>query len=223
MGARRRSGDGIEQGFSLIEVMVAMLVLVIVMFSLTYVMVNSLADTAYARQRSEATNLANQTIEEIRALPWTTIEQGMTATDLVGDNNVTANCFEGNPLDIASVVVTVTPACTSSSSSSWVDPACLSQTVTATPPAASNLVSPAPISPHQSCYKVGTSPTALTYAIDVYITGTSGTSYLNNGSTLPLTATVVVTWSHAFRNGLSDYVVTTTELSNCLKGNAQCS
>ena len=212
MGAPRRSGDGREEGFSLVEVMVATLVLVIVMFSVTYVMVNSLADTAYARQRSEAINLANQTIEEVRALPWATIEQGMTATDLIGDTNVVGNCFEANALDIASVVGT--QAC---STSSWADPSCLTQSVTATPPAASALVSPAPISPHQACYKVGT----LTYAVDVYITGTSGTSYLT-GSSQPLTATVVVTWSHAFRSGLSDHVVTTTELSNCLKGNAQC-
>lgn len=213
MGARRLSGDQFEKGFSLIEVMVATLVLVIVMFSVTYVMVNSLADTAYARQRSQATNLANQTIEEVRALPWSTIEQGMSATDLLGDTNIVGNCFEGNPLDVASVVGT--QAC---STSNWQDPACLSQSIGASPPAASALVSPAPISPHQACYKVGT----LVYAVDVYVTGTSNTSYLT-GSSLPLTATVVVTWSHALRNGLSDHVVTTTELSNCIKGNAQCS
>ena len=57
-------------GFSLVEVMMAMLVLVMIVFSLTYILVNSLADTAYARQRSEASVLANQAIEEIRSLPW---------------------------------------------------------------------------------------------------------------------------------------------------------
>jgi prepilin-type N-terminal cleavage/methylation domain-containing protein len=216
MGAPRRLRDGVEEGFSLVEVMVAMMVLVVVMFSVTYVLVNSLADTAYARQRSEATNLANQTIEEIRALPWSTINQGMTATDLIGDANVVGNCFEGNPLDIASVVGTQT--CTMSS---WQDPACLSQTVTTALPDASALVSPAPISPHQGCYRVGTTD-PLTYAVDVYITGTSGSSYLL-GSSAPLTATVVVSWAHAFRNGLSDHVVTTTELSDCIKGNSVCS
>lgn len=225
MYARPRSRDGVETGFSLVEVMIAMLVLVTVMFSLTYVLVNSLADTAYARQRSQATNLANQIIEQVRALPWSTIEQGMSATDILtsGDANVTGNCFEGSPLDLSTGILGAgavgSQSCTAGTSA-WQDPSCLSQAVSSLPappqpPVSSGMV-PAPISPHQACYQVGT----LAYAVDVYITGTSGSVY--PASSLPLTATVVVTWAHALRHGLSDHVVTTTELSNCTKGNAQC-
>jgi prepilin-type N-terminal cleavage/methylation domain-containing protein len=216
--------DPDEHGFTLIEVVMAMLVLVTVAFSLTFVLVSSLADTAYARQRSEATNLANETIEEVRALPWTTIEQGMNPVSspdptFTQDPNITGgDCFEGIPIDIGSIVGT--QAC---SSVGWQDPTCLTQTITATPPVAQAISSPAPISPHQACYRVGVS----NYAVDVYITGTTNgttpTSYLAGTTTTPLTATVVVSWAHPFRNGLSDHVVTTTELTSCTKGDAQCS
>jgi type II secretory pathway pseudopilin PulG len=199
--------------------MIAMLILVMVVFSLTYILVNSLADTAYARQRSEATVLANQAIEEIRSLPWSTIEKGMNPSPLLApdttiatDTNIVGNCFEGSPLDIDYLVGT--QACTTNA---WRDPTCLTRTGLQPPPSASSLTSPQPISPHEACYLVGTK----VYGVDVYITGLSGTSYLA-GSNQALTATVVVTWARPFRNGLSDHVVTTTELSNCLKGGSPC-
>jgi Tfp pilus assembly protein PilV len=208
----------------LIEVVMAMLVLVTVIFSLTFVLVSSLADTAYARQRSEATNLANETIEEVRAMPWTTIEQGMNpatnpdATFTQDANIIGGDCFEGNPIDLASTVGIQTCA-----SVAWQDPSCLSQTITTSPPIAQAITAPAPISPHQTCYRVGTS----NYAVDLYITGTTNgttpTSYLGGTTTTPLIATVVVSWAHPFRPGLSDHVVTTTDLTSCIKGDAQCS
>jgi type II secretory pathway pseudopilin PulG len=225
-----------DKGFSLIEVMIAGMILMIVAFSITGVLLNSIKDTAYARQRSGATNRANEAIEEIRALSWTSIYGGMSTTDSTWNRDVTAGnisgsattgyCFEGNLLDVGGYVgntVTVgasapgtTGSCTASST--WHDPACLSQTVTATPPIASALTAPAPIQPHEGCYKVG----ASTYAIDVYITGASAAGY--PASNQPLTATVVVTWAHPLRSGsaLLDHVVTTTDLSSCTKGGGTC-
>ncbi len=223
MPRRGSLGDPDEQGFTLIEVVMAMLVLVTVAFSLTFVLVSSLADTAYARQRSAATYLANETIEEVKALPWMTIEQGMNPSSndptFTQDSNILGgDCFEGSPIDIASVVGT--QAC---ASVAWQDPVCLTQVVITAPPVAMAITSPEPISPHQACYRVGTS----NYAVDVYITGTTNgttpTSYLLGTTTTPLTATVVVSWAHPFRSGLSDHVVTTTELTSCTKGDAQCS
>ena len=221
MARGRRLEPGSDEGFTLIEVIIAMVILMIVMMSMTTVLVNSMTETAFARQRSEATNLANETVEEIRSLQWSTIETGMSTTDVLasGDTNIVANCFEGQPLNVASVVGPVA-SCTNPS---WVDPGCLSHAATSPLPAASALTGSvatgyAPISPHQACYLVG----SQTFGVDVYITGSTSTSYLT-GSTLPLTATVVVSWSHPFVHGVSDHVVTTTELSACLKGGAICS
>lgn len=231
MTRRRAPRHALERGFSLIEVMVAMLVLVVVMFSLTYVLINSLADTAYARQRAQATNLANQTVEELRSLPWQTIEAGMNQPEgaytddptYSSDSNITTGgrCFEGSSLLVAATggLATIAGAdvCTlTSSNETWQDPSCLSQTVTAPVPPATSLLSPAPISPHQACYAIG----SVDYAVSVYITGPTGQTY--PGSADALTATIVVTWSRPVRGGLSDHVVTTTELSSCLKGAAQC-
>ena len=223
MARTRRIRAGGDDGFTLIEVMVAMLVLIVAVFSLTYILVNSLADTAYARQRAYATNLANQTIEEVRSIPWSSLtaphlSTGMVATDVTGstqptcgvypggcDANVsTSGCFEGKALWVGGTSL----SCAVGGPTLWQDPGCLSQNVSQSPPLASSLSSPQPVSPHQSCYLVG----GLKYAVDVYITGSGNL----------LTATVYVTWGHPFRSGLSDHVVSTTELSPCLKGTASC-
>jgi hypothetical protein len=184
-----------------------MLIMAIVMFSLSMVLINSLVDTAYNRQRNQAVSLANQTIEELRALGWPTIRQGMAATDLTGDGNVVNGCFEDQALDFAGIVGPQS-ACLPQR---WVDPSCLSGAGVALPTAAA-LVSPAPLDPHQQCYNVN----GHTYGIDVYLTGGTG------AAVPPLTATVVVSWAHPVRNGLSDHIVTTTEISSCLTDGINC-
>jgi Tfp pilus assembly protein PilV len=225
IGAGRQGRASDDQGFSLIEVVMASVVLMIAVFSLTDVLINSMVQTAYARQKSQATNLANQTMEEVRALPWTTIELGMNPTGnsdptftTSADPNITPSgtgyCFEGSPIDVASVDA---GSC-SLTSTSWQDPPCLAQAATTPPPAAGAIVNSAPgnwppISPHQACYLVG----SFTYAVDVYITGSTGVSYAG-GNTQPLTATVVVTWRHPYVQGVPDDVVTTTVLTPCVKG-----
>ncbi len=225
---RRRRTAPDEQGFSLIEVVMASVVLMIAVFSLTDVLINSMVQTAYSRQRSEATNLANQTMEEVRALPWTTLEVGMNQPNPTGnsdstftasaDPNITSGggssyCFEGSPIDISSVVPNA--SCTASTSASWQDPACLAQAATSSPPVAGAIANPAPISPHQACYLVG----SFSFAVDVYITGSTNTMYPPAGtSSAPLTATVVVTWRHPYVQGVADNVVTTTVLTPCVKG-----
>ena len=88
---------GTDDGFTLIEAAMATLVLIVAVLSLTTVLVNSLTDTTFGRQRNAATNLANQTVEELRALPWTAIEQGMSSTDVSqsSDPNVISGTNSG--------------------------------------------------------------------------------------------------------------------------------
>ena len=198
-----------ENGFSMIDVLMAMLIMVIVMTSLSYVMYNSLTDVAYSRQRSAALTLANQAIEEVRSLPPETIQMGMTGSGASGDPtwsqdpNVAGNCFEQQPLDVNGQEATAHCGGTS-----WTTPTC--NTVAASAPSASSLQTPAPLSPHLGCYLVG----GKTYGVAVYLTG--------NPNALPLTVWAAVWWTHPIRGGLEDHVVTTTSLSSCLVVGTTC-
>lgn len=196
-------GDG---GFSVIDLVMAMVVMTIVMTSLTYVMYSSLTDVAYSRQRSAALGLANQAIEEVRALPAATIENGMTGSSDAtwsGDPNVAGNCFEQQPLDVNGA-----KAATSCPATTWTTPTC--GTVNSGAPSAASLQSPAPLAPHLACYSVD----GRTFGVGVYLTG--------DPKSLPLTVWAVVWWTRAVRNGLQDHVVSSMSVSNCLLVGATC-
>jgi len=63
----------VDEGFSLIEVIVAMVIIAAVMATLAGIVVSSLTTITQARQRQTATALATQAIERLRALPYDTI------------------------------------------------------------------------------------------------------------------------------------------------------
>src|SRR2546427_7000118 len=83
-----------EDGFGLIEAMLALAIL----FGTTLAMVSMAAaafgPTALARQRQTATGLADQAMEQIRALPFDTLKRGLDNTDLSNttDPNIVKNC-----------------------------------------------------------------------------------------------------------------------------------
>lgn len=64
-----------DDGFTLIEVIVAMFVTVTVMLSLSYSVISSLKTIQQARQRQTATALATQQLERLRALPYDMVTQ----------------------------------------------------------------------------------------------------------------------------------------------------
>lgn len=64
---RMRAGD---QGFTMVEILIAMMIVVLVMVGMLSVLVSSLSTIAQARQRQTATALATQAIERLRALPY---------------------------------------------------------------------------------------------------------------------------------------------------------
>ena len=176
-----------------------LLVMTILMTSLTYVLVGSLTDVAYSRQRTTALSLANQAIEEVRSLPPHVIEQGMNNTSdptWSQDPNVATNCFEHAPLDVNGT----NPAATCGTTA-WSNPNCPSVATGA--PTASSLHSPAPLAPHLACYSID----GRTYGLAVYLTG--------NPASLPLTLWAVVWWVHPVRGQL-DHVVTSLSMSDCL-------
>lgn len=65
---RTRGGD--DEGFTLVEIIIAMVLVAIVMSALIGVLLSTLTTVVQARQRQTATGLATQALEELRALPY---------------------------------------------------------------------------------------------------------------------------------------------------------
>jgi type II secretory pathway pseudopilin PulG len=80
-----------EDGFTLIETMIALGVILAAVVSLAYTAAVGFRDVAFARQRQYATALANQAMEQIRSMPFDTLKAGMQNSDLTGDTNITFN------------------------------------------------------------------------------------------------------------------------------------
>ena len=83
---RRRSAR--EEGFSLIEVTMAIGVLFIALLALARTATVAFSDVSFGRQRQVGNQLANELLEEVRALPYDTIKKGLSSTDLTGDPNI---------------------------------------------------------------------------------------------------------------------------------------
>lgn len=69
-----------ESGFTLVELLVAMMVISAVLFSLMAVQTSALVTTAQTRQRTQGTAVANQVMEQLRALPWASLSKGLRTT-----------------------------------------------------------------------------------------------------------------------------------------------
>src|SRR5438876_4009058 len=95
-----------EGGFTLIELAVASGVMATALAMLAGVLTSGLSATGYARERQMASQLANQAVEQTRALPFTALKNGLSTADPglspAADPNITtcgtAYCFGGEPL-----------------------------------------------------------------------------------------------------------------------------
>ncbi len=93
-----------EEGFTLVELMVAMIVMFTALLVMAYTMLTGLSSVGYSRQRTEATALANQALEQIRALPAS--ELYMSTSDISSDPTQlvscgSSTCFNGRIVPIA--------------------------------------------------------------------------------------------------------------------------
>ncbi|MBW8826746.1 MAG: type II secretion system protein, partial [Acidobacteria bacterium] len=89
-GWRRRIAD--ERGFGLLELVIAATVVFGAFTSIAYLGTLAMADVGTARARQSATALANQALEQVRALPRDSIKLGLGNTDLAsGDPLITAS------------------------------------------------------------------------------------------------------------------------------------
>jgi len=83
-----------EDGFTLVELMVATGVVLTAVVLLGGVLTTGIRATGISRERQSATGLANQTMEQVRALAYDTMTRGLDTTDLANtvgssDTNVT--------------------------------------------------------------------------------------------------------------------------------------
>jgi type II secretory pathway pseudopilin PulG len=95
--ARLRARLRSEAGFTLIELMSAIGVILVALLAMAYVATIGFSDIALARQRESANGLANQALEQIRGLPFSTLAKGLANNDLAGDANIVLNGGCGTP------------------------------------------------------------------------------------------------------------------------------
>lgn len=88
------SGD---EGFTILEIVVAVGVIFVAMVAMAHAATVALIDVGHSRQRQSATGLANRAIEQVRALPAATVQRGLSATDLatMTDPNITTTTVGG--------------------------------------------------------------------------------------------------------------------------------
>jgi hypothetical protein len=100
INGRRRSED---EGFTLVELAVAMFVTLLVVSGLITVFLASIRGVALAKQRQAATGLATAVMEKFRALDYGTLSAGLYCSDVAGDANLSASgaCGGGGTVTFA--------------------------------------------------------------------------------------------------------------------------
>jgi prepilin-type N-terminal cleavage/methylation domain-containing protein len=83
-----------DTGFTMVELIVTMVIISTVLLGLIGVQISSLVTTSAAKQRQQASALANQSMEELRALPFATVSGGLYSGDLTGDANISGGNFK---------------------------------------------------------------------------------------------------------------------------------
>jgi hypothetical protein len=89
--ARTRRSD--DTGFTLTETMISLFVVAVMLLGLVYAQSAATLSIARAKQRQQATQLANQIMEKVRAIPWVTLSAGLNSDDLAGDGSVSGGRF----------------------------------------------------------------------------------------------------------------------------------
>ncbi|HET9059975.1 MAG TPA: hypothetical protein VFN61_08645 [Acidimicrobiales bacterium] len=230
---RPREAD--DDGFSIIEVMIAGLIMLIAAVSLGAVMLNATAAVALSQQSQQASELAAGVIAEVEGLSWATVSNGLNnnaASDpyFAGDVNISGaslaagnQCFEGMPLVVTGSVAPSCPAGSSQGGPSYPwqpvsGPTCA--TALSTTLAISTT---APLVPHLSCVTLaGAATGGTTFEIAVYPTLLSGSSVSATGAQIEVT--VVVTWgSGSAQPGTGRARVTdTVVVTDCGTTGARC-
>jgi hypothetical protein len=174
-----------------VELMVAGVIIFVSLSVIAYVATIAFSGVAMARQRQSANGVANQAMEEVRALPFDSIKGGLDLIDLreSTDPNIVKNCNG-----------VVDDFCFKNERIPRGDHAAARSTMCATTKTC--LV---PLVPHQFTATVG--PT--TYNVSVYLT------YYNDVTTSSVyRATVIVSWANAEVKGVASQIQVQTTISS---------
>ncbi len=226
LAARAKRARGAD-GFSIVEVMVALVVVMLAAVTLALVMTNAVTAVSLGQQSQAASNLAASVAAEAEALPWATLEEGLSGTDpnLVTDEKSGGNvgqatgsgtyyCYEGQPLFVSGagnlMAATSAPQCPTSGQGSsgwtWYNPSWSTGSCYQGLAAELAAVSPAdvPLSSHAICV----TENSTKYSVIVYPTVAQGSSY----PPTEIQVSVVVTWSAGSSPGTGLTRVTNTVL-----------
>jgi type II secretory pathway pseudopilin PulG len=88
LARRTRSRLHGERGFTIVETVVAMVVIFGSLTALAYTATIGFRYIAYGRDRQQATGLANEIMEEIRGQAYSVITRGMSTTDITSDPRI---------------------------------------------------------------------------------------------------------------------------------------
>jgi prepilin-type N-terminal cleavage/methylation domain-containing protein len=184
-----------EGGFTLIELMVAIGVILVALLVTALTAIQPFSNISLARQRQSANGVAQQAMEELRALPTSYIANGLSTSDptISGDSNISQSC----PGSMGSNAWCITYP-QGGGTEMMVKGALSYSAVT-------------PLVPHETTQVVG--PT--TYTVDTYVTnycpgGASGstqapcTNYVSTVGAYQLT--VYVTWAAPEVHGVANQV-----------------
>jgi len=187
---RRRS----EDGFTLVELMIASSVMVTALTMIAGVLTTGLSATAHGRERQSATGLANQVLEQLRATPMATLEAGMGSNDLATTTDSSISKAQG-------------ATCPTSGSGYTFASETIRCTTYTTDPVVTPLI------PHVHTATVG--PT--TYNVATYLT------YYNNNLTAgTYRATAVVSWASAVAGRVTKSVQAQTIIYTPPSGDTRC-
>jgi len=184
---RRQRGDA---GFTLVEMVVAILVISVGLLGLMTVQMRSIATVGLAGQRQNATALGNRAMEQMRALPYGTVTGGMACSDLSNtDTNIS--------------VSTVSGGCSATFHPGY-DPS-ISETVVTT----TSTSQVAPLNPHiQPTGTSGTTIGNVVYDVRAYITRVSSDLTVDAGYWL----TVIVGWKSSASGNTTKTIGTRSQL-----------
>ena len=208
---RRRAAT--EDGFTLIELMVAIGIIMIALLVMAFTATSGFSDIALSRQRQAANGFAQQAMEQMRALPFSEIANGMDATDLA--NSVTT----GNPSYDPNITTT---GCGSGTVYCLSLPGGAEEQIPYGTFSYANITNPqlVPLIPHQQTITGSSSPPSpvpnTTFTIDTYVSyycpgGASGSAsapcsnYVTSAGAYRVT--VIVGWSNSAVGGVSNQVV----------------
>ena len=194
-----------QRGFSLVEVMFAIMILVLAMTTMALILTKAFAAVATGNFSQQATELADSIIAQDEALPWSTLQEGLSSQDptLSSDSNITSGstgyCFEG-----MSLVVDGSPGTSCGSWTGWSNPSVGTMCEPSIAPSA-----PPPVYlNHQQCVQLDGQ--GQTFEISVYPIANSTSAWPHQ-----LEVTVVVSWGTAGTSGGASTHLTDSAILSC--------